>query len=108
MFLTRTMTVIPRQIDQFIAIGARSVVGPTDIDARGIRLLVKAEVYGGPEDGARIDRAVELTVGQSVSLGNNVVVTLLAVYSGTARIGVLAPVNVPVQPKEVIDAQRKQ
>ncbi|MFT3786458.1 MAG: carbon storage regulator [Tepidisphaeraceae bacterium] len=102
------MTVIPRQVDQWIVIGRRSLVGPTDIDARSARLLVKSEVFGGADDGAWVERAVELTVGQSVSLGSNVVVTLMAVIAGTARIGVMAPPNVPVLSKEAAESAKRK
>jgi sRNA-binding carbon storage regulator CsrA len=102
------MIVIPRQLDQWILIGDHTYVGPTDLDTRIARLLIKGEIFGGPEDGATVDRAVDLTVGQSVSLGPNVVVTLIALVGGIARIGVQAPPHISVQTKESADIGKKK
>jgi sRNA-binding carbon storage regulator CsrA len=91
------MIKVTRQIDQPILIGQSATVVLTDIDAAGVRLSMRGQVVGGPNDGERIAETHELGKGQSIHLGPQVAVTLIAVRGDSAVIGVLAPVHMPVK-----------
>ena len=100
------MTVISRDVDQWILIGQDIRVSPTDIDAQGVRLVARGRVLGGPDDGATFDIRHELAIGQTWHLGPHVVVSLVEVRGDSARLGVLAPAHIDVQTKEHLDHQR--
>ena len=94
------MVKLTRKVDQWLLVGRGIELAPTDIDAHGIRLLARGRTLGGPDDGSLFERAVELAVGQSAHFGPHVAVTLLEVRGESAKLGVLAPSNVPVLAKE--------
>ena len=83
-------------VDQAIAVGSAVTVTPTDVDFAGARVLVRGELVGGPDDGARVDEARELRVGGAVHLGTLVTITLAAVAGPRARFLVVAPTHMPV------------
>jgi len=90
------MVKVSLQIDQPMLIGRGMSVSPTDIDENGVRLIARGAIVGGPSDGERIISVHELTKGQSLHLGLNVVVTLLRLEGDCALFGVLAPKHMPV------------
>ena len=94
------MTIISRQLDQWILIGDDIRVSPTDIDPLGVRLIAKGRTLGGPNDGERFESVHELTVGQSCHLGPHVAVTVLEVRGDVVRLGVLSPAHVEVNRKD--------
>jgi hypothetical protein len=85
------------EVDQWLSIGRDIRVSPTDIDAKGVRLLARGRVLGGAHDGEAFEAVHEMTIGSSVHLGPHVVVTLVQVRAQKARLDVFVPVNVSVQ-----------
>jgi len=85
------------KVDQWLTIGHDIRVSPTDIDAKGVRLVAHGRVLGGPNDGAVFEKVHEMTVGSSVHLSPHVAVTLVKVRDGSAGLDVFAPANVLVQ-----------
>jgi hypothetical protein len=85
------------KVDQWLSIGRDIRVSPTDIDAKGARLLTRGRVLGGANDGAAFETVHEMTVGSSVHFGPHVVVTLVEVRGQKARLDVFVPANVSVQ-----------
>lgn len=87
--------------DQWTAVGDGLTFAITDIDANGVRLLVRGQVIGGPEDGADIDRAVEIAVGSEARIG---IVTIALIdtkpslLKSSAKVGVFCPPHVAVRP----------
>src|ERR1700712_4378322 len=94
------MTRLTRQVDQYIAIGREIVVGPTDIDERTVRVIARGKMFGGPNDGGTFDSVHELSKGQSFSIGDAIVVTLLEIAGKSAKFGVLPPPKMLVGPQE--------
>lgn len=92
------MIKVTRQIDQPILIGHSATVVLTDIDAGGVRVSVRGQIVGGPNDGERIAETHELAKGQSIHIGPHVAVTLITVRGDAAVLGVLAPPHMPVKP----------
>ncbi len=97
------MHMITRHQDESILIGDRMTVTVTEIDKSGIRLMIEGELIGGPDDGLAIHEARELGVGSEVRLGDLVTLSLANIRGGTARIGVVAPANVAIRRKEMLD-----
>jgi len=97
------MLILSRAVDESIVIGSDLCVTPTDVDERSARVLARGTMLGGPDDGARFDAVHELSVGQSFHVGPMIVVTLVEVRGGFARLGVLAPKSMSVRRKEVVD-----
>jgi sRNA-binding carbon storage regulator CsrA len=85
------------KVDQQLHIGSGIVVVPTDIDSKGVRLIARGRVLGGPNDGGNFETVHEMPVGSSINLGPHVVVTLVEVRGGVARVDVFVPANVLVQ-----------
>jgi sRNA-binding carbon storage regulator CsrA len=85
------------KVDQSLTIGSDIRVTPTDIDAKGVRIIAQGRILGGPNDGAAFEKVYEMTVGASVHLSPHVAVTLVEVRGEIARIDVFAPANVPVK-----------
>jgi sRNA-binding carbon storage regulator CsrA len=85
------------KVDQSLAIGSDIRVSATDIDVKGVRLIARGRILGGPNDGANFEHIHEMAVGSSVHLGPHVAVTLVAVRGEVARIDVFAPANVMVR-----------
>ncbi|CAN5578121.1 hypothetical protein BH10PLA1_BH10PLA1_21060 [soil metagenome] len=90
------MVRVSLQIDQAVLIGRGMSVMPTDIDANGVRLIARGAIVGGPSDGEQIMSVHELSKGQSLHLGLNVVVTLIRLESDCALFDVLAPKHMPI------------
>lgn len=104
------MTILSRQIDEWIVIGERLTLSPTDIDARAARIMVRGQLIGGADDGLSVDRSYELAVGSEVRLGDLVSVTLLKVapsqngHAGSQAVfGIQAPPNLTIHRKELSD-----
>ena len=97
------MLILSRQVDESIVIGRDVLVTPTDVDAGGARVIARGTMVGGPDDGGRFDAVHELAAGQSFHVGPMIVVTLVEVRGGFARLGVHAPKSMPVRRKEVAD-----
>jgi sRNA-binding carbon storage regulator CsrA len=85
------------KVDQPLAIGRDIRIWLTDIDPKGVRMISTGRLLGGPHDGETFEKAHELTVGASVNLGPQVLVTLAAVRGDTARLDVFTPVHISVQ-----------
>jgi hypothetical protein len=85
------------KVDQWIRIGQDMRISPTDIDFKGVRLLARGRVLGGPNDGASFETVHEMTIGSSVHLSPHAAVTLVSVGGNAARIDVFVPANVSVQ-----------
>jgi sRNA-binding carbon storage regulator CsrA len=104
------MIIVSRQIDQELLIGRDIYVGPTDIDARGARILAHGRMLGGPDDGAPFTSTHELSVGQSFFIGPRVNVALIGVNTAemTATLGILRPMNMPVFRKEIHEQMKRQ
>src|SRR5262245_18148915 len=106
------MIILNRQVDEWIVIGERLRLSPTDIDAEGARIVVRGELIGGPEDGASLDRPYELSIGSSLRLGTLVNITLMKAtlqdpLPPRAQFGIQVPPNLIVQQKEIVDRQQK-
>jgi sRNA-binding carbon storage regulator CsrA len=97
------MLILSRQVDESIVVGRDVVVTPTDIDAGGARVIVRGTMVGGANDGGRFDAVHELAPGASFPVGPMIVVTLVEVRGGFARLGVHAPKSMPVRRKEIAD-----
>jgi len=97
------MTVISRQVDQEIVIGEHLSVAPTDIDARGVRLIARGQYLGGERDGERFESAHELACGQSLALGPLVTITLTEVVGPRARFAIFSPPHLPAVRREVYE-----
>ena len=91
------MTRAVLKVDQWLSIGADIGVSPTDIDARGIRIIARGRMLGGPNDGGAFETVHELKIGSSVNLSPHVALTLVEVRGKIARLDVFAPANVLVQ-----------
>lgn len=93
------MHTVKSRPDQWTAIGEALAFAPTDIDSGGVRIMVRGEVVGGPEDGGRIDRAFEIATGRSVAIGL-VTIGVISVTIRTAKFGVIVPPHIAVVTKE--------
>ena len=107
------MLVIARKVDEWIQVGDDVIVGPTDIDANGVRLLAHGRVLGGADDGATFKKTQEVPLGGEMWIGPHVVVTVLHISGGTggglvARLGVNRPKHLRVFRKEVADALKRE
>ena len=91
------MIKLTRRVDEPLLIGRSTTVVLTDIDAAGVRMSLRGQVVGGPNDGERIAEKYEIGKGQSVHIGPHIAVTLIAVQGEAAVIGVLAPPHMPVK-----------
>jgi len=101
------MLVLSRKVDEWIQIGDDLFVGPTDIDAKGVRLLAHGRMLGGPEDGAGFKKAQEVALGGEMRIGPHVVVTVVDIRGEQARFGLVVPASLTVHRKEVVDAAKK-
>ena len=97
------MHMITRHQDESILIGDHMTVTVTEVDRDGIRLMIEGELIGGPDDGLVIHEARELGVGGEVRLGELVTLNLANIRGTSARIGVIAPANVVIRRKEMLD-----
>lgn len=90
-------TTVMLQVDQVLRIGEKLTVSPTDIDTTGVRLLVKGELLGGPNDGERVNEAKEIGPNSMMTLGALISLSLVsAADNGRAMFHVIAPANVKV------------
>lgn len=100
------MIILNRQVDEPIVIGEALRVTPTDIDSAGVRVQIKGEQVGGPDDGLAVNRTQELAIGSSVRIGTLVNVTLLKVSTDAprrAQFGIQVPPKLVVQQSQPID-----
>jgi sRNA-binding carbon storage regulator CsrA len=82
------MLIFFRRVDEWIRIGQHIKLWPTDIDAHGVRLLIDGEILGGADDGSRVRKAYEMTIGSIVPFGPQVSIHLLDVRDGVAQLGI--------------------
>ena len=88
------MQTIRLKPDQWAAIGQSLTFAVTDVDADGVRVLLKGRVIGGPDDGADLHRTGEIAVGSELKVG---LVTLALidtkrhVTGDTAKVGIYCP-----------------
>jgi sRNA-binding carbon storage regulator CsrA len=97
------MLAITRRVDQWVQIGESIAVAPTDIDAKTVRLIARGRVLGGAEDGAAFEKTAEVGVGGDMRLGEQVIVSVLAIHGDEVRLGVQSPKHVRVGRKERAD-----
>ena len=112
------MLVISRKVDEWIQVGDDVFVGPTDIDAGGVRLLAHGRMLGGADDGATFKKTQEVALGGEMWIGPQVVVTVLHIAPApavpgapaayVARLGVNRPKHLRVFRKEVADARKRE
>ncbi len=95
------MLTITREVDQTILIGDSLAITPSDIDARGVRLVVRGRHVGGPQDGETFSSHHELAKGASLRLGPMITIIAVALLPGAVRLGILAPEHLNVRRKEV-------
>lgn len=86
--------------DQWTAVGQSMTFAVTDIDAAGVRVLLRGQIIGGPEDGAALDRATEIAVGSEARIG---LVTIALIDTkngpagGSAKVGVFCPPHLAIR-----------
>jgi sRNA-binding carbon storage regulator CsrA len=102
------MNLFTRGIDQLLRIGDDIVVGPTDIDAKAVRLLARGRTLGGPDDGGTFESTYELRRGQSAWIGPMIQVAVVEILDDVVRLGVNCPPHLPVERKEVADKMRRE
>ena len=94
------MQTLRLQPDQWTAVGQSLAFAVTDIDPAGIRVLLRGQVIGGPDDGAPIDRAIEIRIGSEARVG---IVTLALIDTkhtptlDTAKIGIFCPPHLAIR-----------
>ena len=94
------MFAITRKVDELIQIGGDMVVGPTDIDAKIVRLLARGRIIGGPDDGASFTKTAELGINGEMRLGEHVIVSVVDIRGDAVRLGIQVPKHVEVSRKE--------
>ena len=94
-----------RRADEWVMIGHDLAVGPTDIDAAAgtVRLVANGRRLGGPDDGEPFRQVIEASAGQTIELGPQVWLSVLAVVGGAVRLGVNAPKHLPVAAREDVE-----
>lgn len=102
------MNLFTRGIDQYLRIGDDITVGPTDIDAKAVRLIARGRTLGGPEDGATFESTYELRRGQSAWIGPMVQIAVVEIEGDVVRLGVNCPPHLPVERKEVLDKLNRE
>jgi hypothetical protein len=89
------------QPDHWTAVGDGLAFAVTDIDEAGVRVVLRGQIIGGPEDGADIRRAVEIGVGSEARIG---LITLTLIDTrkdrngGTAKLGIFCPPHLAIRP----------
>jgi sRNA-binding carbon storage regulator CsrA len=107
------MTILSRQVDEWIVIGEKLMLAPTDIDPAGVRVRVRGELMGGADDGLVVDRPHELAIGSSIGLGTLINLTLMKIEEPgqpqlpRAVFGIQAPPNVTIHRKELADPKNR-
>ena len=99
------MKLFERREDEWVMIGTGLAVGPSDIDAatQTVRLIANGRRLGGPDDGEPFKQVIEATVGQTVELGPNVLMSVLAIVGPAVRLGVNAPRHLIVAAREDVE-----
>ncbi|HYO10119.1 MAG TPA: carbon storage regulator [Tepidisphaeraceae bacterium] len=102
------MILISRGVDEWVQIGQEAIlVAPTDIDRKGVRLIARGRMIGGPDDGGTFTRTADLGKGGELRLGPHVIVVVVEVRGDFVRLGVHAPPHLSIQRKEVADALKR-
>lgn len=101
------MIKVTRQVDQPLLIGHSATVLLTDIDPTGVRVSIRGQIVGGPNDGERIAETHEMGKGQSVHIGPHVAITLITVRGDAAVLGILVPPHMPVQAMPGPEAKKR-
>ena len=86
--------------DQWTAVGQGMTFAVTDIDSSGVRVLLRGRVIGGPDDGAPLDRAVEIAVGGEARVGIVVITVIDTKHTpagDTVKVGVFCPQHVAIR-----------
>ena len=97
------MMTLTRRPDESILIGEHLTVTVTDVDPSGVRLMIDGELIGGPDDGMIIREARELAINGEVRIGSLVTLTVVAIRGKQAKMGIVAPKQIAVQRKELLD-----
>ncbi|MDB5328482.1 MAG: hypothetical protein JWM57_4051 [Phycisphaerales bacterium] len=93
------------QPDQWTAVGDSLRFAITDIDPAGIRVVLRGQIIGGPEDGGPIHKACEIGVGSEAKIG---LVTIALIdtkpakrdsdpHLSTAKVGVYCPPHLAIR-----------
>lgn len=93
--VSRTTVVL--KVDQVLHIGEKLTASPTDIDPAGVRLLVRGELLGGPDDGQRVNEAKELGINSVLTLGALISLSLVGADDKKAMFHLIAPSHVKIQ-----------
>ena len=91
--------------DQWTAVGESLTFSITDIDPAGVRVVLRGQIIGGPDDGGPIHKAVEIGVGSEARIG---LVTLALIdtkpakresdpLAASAKIGVYCPPHLAIR-----------
>jgi len=99
--LHRTTVVL--KVDQVLHIGEKLTASPTDIDPTGVRLLVRGELLGGPDDGVWVNEAKELAPNSVLTLGALISLSLVGAEEAKAMLHLIAPTHIKV----VVDSPRE-
>lgn len=104
------MIVVSRKPDETLLIGTKLSATVTDVDAGGVRILVRGELIGGAQDGASVDQPFELGIQSEISLGTMVTLTLVRVATNEQRayLGVIVPKHIGVERKEISETRQRQ
>jgi carbon storage regulator CsrA len=102
------MLVVQRNVNEWMQLGDDVLVGPTEIGAERVRLVVRGHVFGPSEDGTMVMHSTELGIGESVSVAPGAWVTVMALFPQKVRLGFDVPETMSVHRKEVYDAIRRQ
>jgi sRNA-binding carbon storage regulator CsrA len=83
--------------DQTLHIGDKLTAALTDIDTDGVRLMIRGELLGGPDDGAWVYEPRELALHNTMSLGTLVTLMLVSTNTQQAMLHVIAPPGMSVR-----------
>ena len=102
------MIVVTRKVDEWVQIGSDVFVGPTDIDARVVRVIVRGRMIGGPSDGLPFETVHEMSRGQSFAIGPFVHVAVMEIRPPIVQFGFDVPRHLPVHTKEHADERKRK
>ncbi len=83
--------------NQFIRIGQHLSIEVTDVDASGIRVVIKGELVGGPEDGRIVNEAREVAINSDLAIGTLITITLMRVAGTLSHLSVVRPPHMKIE-----------